>query len=246
MLVLGQGCCTDGSETQVQYSQNLQVNDPLLNPIVLEDVNFVYLRKETADSTTVNDDQYKLDLASVLLCDNNGGLRRFKKQRNINFSDEGGLQHWLGEVAPPKCRVTVLLKAIYHKDEAKNPAGYNWEFDFKASVNGSTQNILNNESIKIKKKDEPDEWHRHFDEAVSFDIIGCCGQKPTVNIFGNATELDFWDPDDYGSDTASHQVTCTPEGNKIEGELNFIVDAKFKKRKSRIRYEYCIISRCIP
>lgn len=245
-LVLGDGCCRDDTEIQVQYSQNMQVNDPRLNPIVLSDVKFVYLRKETADSTSVNDDQFKLDRATILLCSTDGRLRRFRKTRNINFSDEGGLQHWLGEISPPKCRVTVRLKTLYHNDEAKNPAGYNWEFDFGARVNGSTSYILNDHPIKIKRRKEPDEWHRHFDQAVSFDVIGCCGQTIPIEVFGSAVEFDWPDADDKGSGHTHHTVTCSDQATTIDGTVEFIVDAKFKNRKSKIKFEYCVTSVCIP
>ena len=176
-LALGSPCCKTGDEVQVQFSTNGGTNDPLLNPIRLSEVEFVYLRKETADSTSTNDDQYKLDASSVLLCNGNGGLRKFTKNNNINFSDEGGLQHWMREVTPPTCLVTVKLKAIYHNDEAKKPAGFTWYFDFGFKLAGTTYNILDNHFIKIKRNKEPDEWERWFEKSITVPIVGCCGNK---------------------------------------------------------------------
>jgi len=74
----------------VNNSTNYGVNDPQLNPISLSDIEFVYLRKETADSTPNNDDWLLLDYASVLIADDKKQLRKFEKRRAINFSDESG------------------------------------------------------------------------------------------------------------------------------------------------------------
>lgn len=245
-LVLGTPCCKSGDEVQVQYAFNGGVNDPTLNPINLQDVEFVYLRKETADSTNVNDDQYKLDSCSVLLCDGHGGLRKFAKSSNINFSDEGGLQHWLREVAPPTCNITVKLKAIYHNDEAQRPAGYDWYFDFGFILNGNTYNILNDHYIKIKRKNEPDEWESWFEKSITIPIVGCCGTQHDLEVFGSAREDDPWPfPDDHGGTHDHHTISCNPTPSTIQPTLEYIVDGNSNRRKSKIKMWYEVTSVCV-
>lgn len=245
-LALGTSCCPTDSDVQVQYSTGLGVNDPLLNPIRLEDVEFVYLRKETAESTSVNDDQYKLDGVSVLMCDGGGNLRRFRKDFEINFSDEAGLQHWLGETSPPVCAITVTLRLLEHKDEDKKPAGFKWDFNFGMRFAGQTHNILPKDyRIKIRRKDEPDEWHRHFNLSHTVYSVGCCGQTPEIEVFGDATELDWTSRDDYGSAHRHHKVACDHAPATTTGNFDFLVKGQSSNRKSRIFFTYDITTQCL-
>lgn len=246
-LALGTPCCKTGEEVQVQHSTNGGVNDPLLNPIRLSDVDFVYLRKETAESTSVNDDQYKLDACTVLLCNGKGGLRKFTKHNNINFSDEGGLQHWMREVSAPTCYITVKLKAIYHNDMAKRPAGFEWYFDFGFKLNGTVHKILDNKFIKINRWKEPDEWERWFEKSITIPIVGCCGTKHEIEVYGNATEDDhpWWAQDDYGEAHEHHAISCTKTPSTIQPTLEYIVDGNANNRKSKIKMWYEITSVCV-
>lgn len=240
-LTLGDACCKTPHDIQVQYSVNLGDNDPLLNPIDIDSVQFVYLRKETANSTSTNDDVLVLQWGTVLLCDSDGRLRRFRKTGKINFSDEAGLQHWLGEIAPPQCRITVTLVRIEHNDEAKHPAGKKWRFYFGAGETLSYNNIING---LYHHATSPDEWQIDVGSAVSFSIYGCCGSDRAIYIYGKATEHDLF-IDDQTEEWRTETVKCTKEPSTKDEELSFIVFGQLASHKSKIKFVYQVTSVCI-
>ena len=237
---LGTPCCTDGVDIPlVEHSTGFGVNDPRLNPIDIKEVGFVYLRKETDDSTTINDDWLVLDSATVLLCDDEGNLRQFAKRRNINFSDEGGLQHWLGEIPPPRCRFKLIIDKVTHTSIGRNRAGNVWRFDFGADANGVS--LVGMDNAYFKKKQDYWEWFVSAEDEHFF--VGCCGQQIKVTVKGKACEQDLFN-DDCGEAHKHHTVTCTYEGVVVDDYLEFEVQGDNKNRKSRIRMDYRIVAVC--
>lgn len=244
-LVLGNPCCPVANPIQVQYSNPGEDNHPLLNPIEQSHVDYVYLRKETADSTSTNDDFLALDLVSVLLCDVDGQLRRFRKGGELNFADEVGLKHWLREVPPPRCLITVALHAISHEDEAQLPAGRNWFLDFGAGLTYNSNNMIDDVHHHVSVADR-DEWTFGITASRSIIVEGCCGQTVEVVAAGFAREKDTWPfPDDTGQNHTHHNVQCGPERKTSEHKLDVIVDGDSKRRKSKITYHYTITSQCL-
>ena len=246
---LGTPCCLEGSDVPlVEHSTSFGVNDPLLNPIELSEVDFVYLRKETDGDTPNNDDWMKLNSATILLCDSSGGLRRFRKTRNINFCDEGGLQHWLREISPPRCRIKVKLVSIEH-DEDDKPAGYKWSFEFGLKACGKTRKVIEHGDRKFHNNPPggDDDWHELVDQnkfpPVYIDCVGCCGSIHDLELFGSATEYDFWSRDDKGSSHDHVKVVCG--GEKTVGSVDFTVKGQNKRRKSRIRLHYEVTAVCL-
>ena len=237
---LGKPCCTNGTDIPlVEQSTSMGVNDPMLNPIELSDIRFVYLRKETDDSTQTNDDWLKLDSATVLLCDSEGNLRQFAKRRNINFADEGGLQHWLGEIPPPRCRFVLVINKVTHTSIGKNRAGNVWRFDFGANANGVQLVGLDNAYIKRKL----DYWEWFVNAYDQHYFVGCCGQKIKVTVTGKGCEQDLFN-DDCGDAYKHHTITCTEDGVVVDDYLEFDVQGDNKNRKSRIRMDYRIVAVC--
>ncbi|MDX6444662.1 MAG: hypothetical protein QOH71_1736 [Blastocatellia bacterium] len=238
-MVLGVTCCDTPGYQQVQYSTALGDNDPLLSPLDLASVRYVYVRKETADSTSTNDDVLVLNNISVLLCDADGGVRRFAKRGKINFSDEVGLQHWLAEVDPPTCQVTIVLKRIRHEKAAKHTAGNSWAFTFSAGPPDNHASYLNNYNLKEKK----DSWDKEFNRTASWKYPGCCGHAQTLSIYGKAVEDDIGH-DDVGEWTREITAPCHSGTSTESAELQLSVKG-IKNHESLITFEYDVISTCL-
>jgi hypothetical protein len=183
-MVLGVTCCDAPGYQQVQYSTALGDNDPLLSPLDLGSVRYAYIRKETADSTSTNDDVLVLNSISVLLCDADGGVKRFSKRGKINFSDEVGLQHWLAEVDPPTCHVTIVLKRVRHEKAAKHRAGDDWYLNFSAGPPGNHTTYL---YISHPYK-SGDSWVKDYNMSKSWKYPGCCGHPQPLSIYAKAEE----------------------------------------------------------
>jgi hypothetical protein len=241
LLVLGDACCKTQADLQVQYSTGLGDNDPLLNPIDLQTVRYVYLRKETTDSTTVNDDALALSKASVLLCDTDGTLRRFRKTGKIGFSDEVGLQHWLGEVSPPTCQIYVRLKEIRHHRHGTYSAGKNWGFSFGADVSGDPTNII---SGLTHQGPTNLDWGFSVDRTVTISIPGCCGQTRSIVIHGAADEGDVFH-NDKAELTKEITVQCNKDATTVSDHLELIVQGNIKSHQSLITFEYDVTSVCV-
>jgi hypothetical protein len=210
---LGTPCCLEGSDVPlVEHSTSFGVNDPLLNPIELSEVDFVYLRKETDGDTPNNDDWMKLNSATILLCDSSGGLRRFRKTRNINFCDK-------------------------------------WSFEFGLKACGKTRKVIEHGDRKFHNNPPggDDDWHELVDQnkfpPVYIDCVGCCGSIHDLELFGSATEYDFWSRDDKGSSHDHVKVVCG--GEKTVGSVDFTVKGQNKRRKSRIRLHYEVTAVCL-
>jgi len=242
---LGQICCRDGSELSVLLSTGKSINDPAAIPLDMDSVQFVYLRKEE-HHTALSDDWLILDLAEVLLCDDSGSLRRFRQNRQMHFWYESGLQHWLPEVEPPKCIVTVTLDSIEHKDQAKKPAGFDWYFNFGASINGQWKPLATEYHYKPNKKRNPDEWRQPIGSAQSWEIVGCCPQNIDISLRGDAREADWPSKDDFGSGSSAMQVNCTHDGSRTTGQIAFQVEGENKNKKSQITFNYSVTAVCSP
>lgn len=269
VLTLGKPCCKSDADIPVLYSIDQGINDPLLNPIALRAIEFptfkddtqlqVYLRKETADSTTVNDDALVLAYVNVLLCSENGDMRRFKKLKNINFSDEAGLQHWLTEVSPPTCHVRVELTGIHqeHADQPGKSAGRHWDLDFGSALGTSissynSKNMLDNHRHVVDRKHSP-HWKLGVYKARNFSMTACCGSTLAITLGAAAHELDsigkrekpFDGVHDFGAGQATHQVTCNTTPVTEQHSLSFIVDEQASsQRKSKLTYFYNITAYC--
>ncbi|HEY0413277.1 MAG TPA: hypothetical protein VGD66_09050 [Allosphingosinicella sp.] len=239
-LVLGMSCCDAPGYQQVQYSTGMADNDPLLAPIDLGSVRYVYVRKETADTTVVNDDVLSLSSVTVLLCDAEGAVRRFAKRGKINFSDETGLQHWLGEVEPPTCHVSIVLKRIRHEKSAKHRAGNEWVFTFSAGPLGNNESYLDNYHLKRKE----DSWDEPFNRTASWSFPGCCGHPQAMSIYGKAVEEDDLTRDDVGEWTREITAPCSSGSSVESAELQLSVKG-IKNHESLVTFEYDVISTCL-
>jgi hypothetical protein len=238
-MVLGVTCCDAPGYQQVQYSTALGDNDPLFATLDLGSVRYVYIRKETADSTSTNDDVLVLSNISILLCDTDGGVRRFAKRGKLNFSDEVGLQHWIGEVDPPGCRVAIVLKRIRHEKGAKHRAGNNWELTFWAGPPGNnTQYLSDYHYYKAK-----DSWDKEFAQSESWTLPGCCGQPRTLSIYGKAVESDVG-RNDIGEWTREITAPCHSGTSTESAELQLSVKG-IKNHESLITFEYDVVSTCL-
>ena len=255
VLTLGDSCCKSGEEIPVIGANDF--NHPLLNPISLRSIEhptkrddaalFVYLRKETADSTSTNDDWLVLNKAKVLLCDKNGDLRQFQKQKNINFSDESGLQHWLTEVEPPRCLITVTLTHVTGVKSSgyKRNAGRKWNLNFGAEINGSTNdhNMLNDHNHQVSSNLADDWTTGSVYSQKSVTIIGCCGGSHLINIKGKASEKDPTEID-TATDNAQHTINCNSNFEEQEHQLTFsVIDNR--RRATDITFHYKITAVCL-
>jgi hypothetical protein len=237
-IFLGVSCCDAPGYQPVQYSTALGDNDPQLWPLNLESVRYVYVRKETADTTILNDDVLVLSNITVLLCDSDGGTRRFAKRGKVNFSDEVGLQHWLGEVDPPACHVSIVLKRIRHEKAAKHSAGKSWDLTFMAGP-GSQVTYLNNHHHHSSS----DSWEKEFNQSESWKFPGCCGRPQALSIYGKAVERDFF-RDDMGEWTREITAPCNSGSSTESAELQLSVKG-IKNHESLITFEYDVVSTCL-
>lgn len=240
-IALGDICCDAPGYLQVQYSTNYGDNDPKLNPIDLASVRYVYLRKETDDSTGANDDVLTLNGATVLLCDDAGNNRRFRKRGKLVFSDEAGLQHWIGEIDPPGCTITVTLKRIIHEvPKGKKAAGNHWHIDFGAGPYEIRDNILSGYSPANVPKGN---WVREINDSTSYFVPGCCGQPRQVHLYGSATEGDIF-KDDKGEASGTWTTPCGTTSSTQSEKLTFTVEGDVGKRVSKFTFEFDITSVC--
>jgi hypothetical protein len=250
-LKLGLGCCST-NEAQVNYSAPGALppadNDPALIPQELVSIQYVYLRKETDDisSGTDNDDMLTLERAKVLLCDGSGALRQFRLKGEINFSDQVGLQHWLPEVAPPRCKVDVRLVEIRHRDIRTKPAGGEWFFSFGAgpAANGNPPfNIVQDYSITVPTN--ADEWTRSIGVGTSFEVVGCCGQTVEIRTSAGALENDLI-ADDWGGEFGLIVTKCSPQPSpSLHEVVANVYDANIPRGASEITFVYSVTAICL-
>ncbi len=238
-LVLGTSCCNKEGVNylQIDNSQNLSHNDPLLNPIELEDIEYVYLRKYGGQYAS-SDDFGELSEVSVLFCDNLGNVIRYRKEGRIHFAKEAGLQHWLVETDPPRCRVLITLDEISHEDGPSTPpAGNNWILTWNALVGGNS----NSDSVQYLWMPD-DEWTRRPGRTLEFEIVGCnCGTIPIQLNCQSLMPTPF--PPFFGFDTASLQIACTDQGNTLNQILTTVVPGV--PGLSILTYTFTIEATCI-
>lgn len=254
VLRLGQPCCdTDG--VLLNWSQGGGDLDPMLNPIELSTVEHVYLRKETADSTSTNDDVLVFTQATILFCDTQGNMRRFRKAGEINFSDETGLQHWLREVPAPYCEISIHLHKIEQESIGKKPAGRRWLFDFGYGIDTAPtfyENVLSSgdddpgsshkEPIKTR-----DYFELHLDlptYVATFE--GCCGQTVTLQFTGRAEQTEFISTHDIGWNHEFLNIPCGSSRTTTSHALSFTVEGANDNRKSKITFHFTVSSICRP
>jgi len=95
-------------------------NDPAVNPMDLDSVQFVYVKKMLGTAPS-KDDRLRLSWAEVFLCDGSTE-RMFAKRSRMGFGFEEGGKHWLRESASqsysPKgpCRVRVTLEELAYSE----------------------------------------------------------------------------------------------------------------------------------
>ncbi|MGC1494611.1 MAG: hypothetical protein WA790_02295 [Sulfitobacter sp.] len=242
---LGSPCCASDNIYIVDKSTGGGVNDPTLNPLNLKDVKFIYLRKETADSSPVDDNWLMITNASVLLCDGRGGLRRFAiRDQVLNFCDEGGLQHWLPETEPPQVKITLATPKVSHFTKGGKRVGDNWKVNLSASVKGQT---INN-PLSLKPNENGDNWEFKNRSIDTIDVRGCCGETFDVVIDGWARERDFFSKDEFGSAVQTIQVTSMPVGTSgasVSGSIEVEVKKTNGKRTSYIQFDYKLTAECL-
>jgi hypothetical protein len=211
-----------------------------LSPLDLGSVRYAYIRKETADSTSTNDDVLVLNSISVLLCDADGGVKRFSKRGKINFSDEVGLQHWLAEVDPPTCHVTIVLKRVRHEKAAKHRAGDDWYLNFSAGPPGNHTTYL---YISHPYK-SGDSWVKDYNMSKSWKYPGCCGHPQPLSIYAKAEEEDSVLLADVGEWTREITAPCSSGSSTESAELQLSVKG-IKNHESLVTFEYDVISTCL-
>ncbi|HEY0413276.1 MAG TPA: hypothetical protein VGD66_09045 [Allosphingosinicella sp.] len=238
-LVLGDPCCPIASDVPVQYSTSMGDNDPLLNPVDLAGIDQVYLRKETADTTVVDDDVLSLRRASVLLCDAQGGLRLWRKEALLNFSDETGLQQWLGEIEPPTCHISIRLTRVRHHPTGSHSAGRNWILSFGAGTDDDYEVLL---PPYFYGASTYKDWDLEFDRTNRIAIVGCCGHPQTVTLHGYAYERDWWTPDETDM-KEYHVVACEKGVVSQSGSLDVVVQG-WQNHQSTISFEYELTCSC--
>ncbi len=243
-FALGSPCCPDPKQVQVYDSGSTSgVNHPTHNPIELQNVRFVYLRK--AAGTTV-DDSLVLEDVEVLLCDGStAGMRRFRNNRNLYFGQLWGEQHWLKEVAPPHCQVTITLANVEQWGIGKNndPAGRNWHLalaGFSGGQYASTSQFDFKSSFSGRKH-----WHEVVGYGAQLTLPGCCGGSQSIHLEANASEYDILGSTDYGQGTTDLEIACTSAGSRKSGSITFEVAGNLKARKSKLTFNYEVSAICI-
>lgn len=245
---LGEPCCSPDIPL-VTGSVNGQHNSPTFNTLDLTDIDHVYLRKEQSfvdPGAGSDDDALFLDFVKVILCDVDGNLKRFDIGEPIVFADEAGLQHWLTPGPTPGCRISVHWDRIIHDrlDQSQPSAGWKWRFKFDAAANGQ---VIQNwdldglPSLPPGDSELPERYSEIF-------IPGCCGGTYKIDLKAEGIEKDLgrWpDHNDVGSSSKSHTITCTDEGEIIEGKISYdVIETRNSKKGSRITYKYRIMARC--
>jgi hypothetical protein len=239
-LVLGDPCCPTPNDVPVQYSTGMGDNDPLLNPVELDDIDHVYLRKETTDSTSANDDVLVLQGASVLLCDTEGRLRLWRRDAMLNFSDETGLQQWLGEIAPPTCHVTIRLTRVRHHPSGAHAAGKNWTFVFRAGTDDDWEALLNAYYYEAPTKKD---WDLEFDRSKHVAFVGCCGHPQTLVVVGFASERDIFDPDE--NQVNQYFTVACEKGSVAESRSLDVTITGILNHESIISFDYDLTCTCV-
>ncbi|MDX6444663.1 MAG: hypothetical protein QOH71_1737 [Blastocatellia bacterium] len=238
-LVLGDPCCPTPNDVPVQYSTGMGDNDPLLNPVELDRIDHVYVRKETADSTSANDDVLALQGANVLLCDTEGRLGLWRRDALLNFSDEAGLQQWLGQIDPPTCHISIRLTRVRHQPSGAHSAGRNWIFSFSAGSNDDYEQLLPPYSYGASTYKD---WDLAFDRTKHIAVVGCCGHPQTVVLHGYAYERDWWSPDETSMDQY-HVVACEKGTVSQSGSLDVVVQG-WQNHQSTISFDYDLSCSC--
>lgn len=231
-LRIGNGCCPDDSELQVWHSDPYGgSNTPLIYPLDLEDIEYVYLRKlqrmrehqtGNPDDAVLYDDLLELAEVDVLICDSNGSIRRFQKNHKIFFGDESGVQHWLEETNKiPGCRIIVQLDSVHYGGDN---IGKKIEYNFQSFLNGGQQQyVVNAGKHKFKKG----ETETHY-KSIQYFQAGCCNTANKIKLFAFVKEHD---PiiDDVGDETLELTVKCSERPQ--ETPFSFVVNvyAMFNK-----------------
>ena len=240
-LILGVPCCKKVG-TQVDKSTGLNENDPSLNPMSLEDIEFVYFRKY-GGKTGHTDDWAEFSNVTVLFCDSDDQLLRYKKKGRMHFAKEAGLQHWLErDPTVPRCKVTVKLRNIHHIETANNSAGHNWQLRWHIIVPPFSS--VDSYSARINPSNENEEWNQLLDRSYSFEIEGCCGPIPVI-IMCMSREHDFFTFDDIGAGSNHTVVDCSVGNNAVPLEVQTDVHGENNNNRSRLTYFFEITTECL-
>ncbi len=222
-FALGSGCCPEKTDLQVKASTGGGHNDPEVDNIDLEDVEYVYLRKLLRD-TEAADDRLVLSSIDVLMFDDKGSLRRFKKDGELYFAHEAGVQHWLVEDDPPNCRIQVILDSIYYGGKY---IGKRWEYELKAEVGSQSQTISGSEKIKHETTKY---IYPKTTASRNFVLQGCCGTEYKVKLYARLEERDFWEQNYVGDEDEELTVKCVAGDDfQTNFEINVKVHARFNK-----------------
>lgn len=240
-LILGQTSCNRPG-LQVDNSLNLKENDPSLNPIGLNDIEFVYLRK-FGGQTGNTDDWAEFSKITVIFRDSSGKLLRYIKVGRIHFAKEAGLAHWLTkDLTVPRCKVTIRLNNIHHIEIANHSAGNNWFLKWHMLVPPFT--LTDNFDAKINPNNNNEEWNQLLNRTYSFEIEGCCGPVPII-IFCESRERDWPSPDDIGFNAGTTVVDCSIPNSSVPLQIQTDVDGNSNNKKSRLTYFFEIETECL-
>ncbi len=240
-LIIGQPCCNK-TGLQVDNSQSLKENDPLLIPMNLSDIEFVYIRKYGGE-TSGSDDWAEFSKIVVLFCDSAGKLLRFKKEGRIHFAKEAGQQHWLTITEPPKCEIKITLNKIVHDDIEKYPAGYDWDLNWVCFVGGVGAQWVTLPHYDTSGWSDPDDWEVYPNSMLTFYAEGCCGAYPVV-IMCQSIERDWPSADDIGTNAISLIADCS-NSNVLQYQVETIINGNSNNRKSKITYFFSVQATCL-
>jgi hypothetical protein len=240
-LILGQACCNK-TGIQVDNSTGLNANSPSLNPMNLNDIEYVYFRKYEGE-TNSTDDWAEFSKITVLFCDSSENLLRFNKSGRIHFARETGLQHWLSKIDPPKCQIKMILNKIVHEDVATNPAGFEWDLKWLGIVGGVDAQWAILPHYDTSGWSDPDDWEVSPNSSLTFNVDGCCGVHP-VAILCQSIERDWPSAEDIGTSSIGFNVDCSNPGT-IQQQVATFINGQSSNRKSKITYYFSIQTSCL-
>jgi len=249
-LILGQPCCNK-TGLQVDNSLNSKENDPELNPLGVNDIEYVYLRKYNGETGTT-DDWTEFSSVSVLFCDSSGNLLRFKKSGRIHMAKEAGLQHWLiKDPTAPKCVVTIKLKNIHHIPIADNPAGHRWHLSWHMLVPESVSPSSGVDSLilNVNPSSSNEEWNEVLNRSYSYEVEGCCRKSPVI-ISCVSSQREPHKPGfgihiphvHIGVSTGSTVLQCSVPDNADSFQVE--TDVRSDNGKSRLTYFFDVEMEC--
>lgn len=207
-------------------------NDPAIDNIDLDSVEFVYLRKNLGSAQGL-DDELKLSRADVWLCDGSKE-RYFSKSVRMFFGYEYGAKHWLvGRSAGDhpvvkRCHAKVVLSSIQY-----GGANVGKQITFVSDVKG-VQSQGQDWGFKNGSTISPG--------LVVYDgVLGPCTPNPGLSVTSTIHEGGVG-VKNSGTGSTSVSVTC-PGTQTFSVTVN--VDKKGSKKDAVFVFTYTVTATCV-